>query len=94
MEHLEYDLLITNGFTGPPALTSIEVTGPDGRVLLRLMGDALAGRLEPVFYPVPGAPTVSRIPAGGMVVAVIDLVVPSGEAPPPAIVYSSPDNVT
>ena len=40
MEHLEYDLLITNVFTAPLALTSIEVTGPDGRVLLRLAGDA------------------------------------------------------
>jgi len=81
MEHLEYDLLITNVFTAPLTLTSIEVTGPNGQVLLRLAGDALAGKLEPVFYPVPNAKPISSIPVGGMVGAVIDVVVPPREAP-------------
>ena len=41
----------------------------------------MTSRLEPVFYPVPAAPPISHIPAGGMVAAVIDLVVPAREAP-------------
>ena len=81
MEHLEYDLLITNVFTAPLVLISIEVTAPDGRVLLRLAGDALAGKLEPIFYPVPDEKPTSTIPVGGMVGAVIDVVVPPRETP-------------
>ena len=81
MEHLEYDLLLTNVFTSALTLTAIEVTGPDGRVLLRLAGDALAARMEPVYYPAPNASPNSRIPTGGMVAANIDLVVPSGAVP-------------
>jgi hypothetical protein len=81
MEHLEYDLLLTNVFTSALTLTAIEVTGPDGRVLLRLAGDALAARMEPVFYPAPNASPNSRIPTGGMVAANIDLVVPPGAVP-------------
>src|SRR5687768_12801582 len=42
VDHLEYDLLVTNGFAAPVTLTAIAVTAPDGETLLRLDGDALA----------------------------------------------------
>ena len=44
VDHLEYDLLVTNGFAAPVTLTSIAVTAPDGETLLRLEGDAWSRR--------------------------------------------------
>src|SRR5215212_2333785 len=79
MEHLEYDLIVTNVFTAPVTLTTVEVIAPDGRALLRLEGDALAANTQPVFST--GAPPISVIPAGGAVAVVIDLVLSPGEAP-------------
>jgi hypothetical protein len=38
MEHLEYDLIITNVFSAPVTLTSVEAIAPDGSPLLRLAG--------------------------------------------------------
>ncbi len=81
MEHLEYDLIITNVFTAPLTLTAVEVIAPDGRRLLRLAGDTLAANTEPVFFPVPDASPISQIPVGGVVATVIDLIVPPGEVP-------------
>ncbi len=78
-EHLEYDLIITNVFTAPVTLTTVEVIAPDGRALLRLEGDALAAVTQPLLFT--DAPPVSQIPVGGVVATVIDLVVPSGQAP-------------
>ena len=39
VDHLEYDLVVTNAFVAPVTLTSIAVTAPDGETLLRLDGD-------------------------------------------------------
>jgi hypothetical protein len=77
MEHLEYDLILTNVFAAPVTLGSIEVTDPEGRVLLRLDGDALLAVTQPVFV---GAPT-REVPVSGAVAVVMDVVVPAGEAP-------------
>jgi Peptidase family M23 len=77
MEHLEYDLLITNVFAAPVTLTAIEVTAPDGRVLLRLDGDTLLAVTQPVFG---GAPT-REVPVSGAVAVVMDVQVPPGRAP-------------
>lgn len=77
MEHLEYDLVLTNVFTAPVTLTAIEVTAPDGRVLLRLDGDSLEAVTRPVF----AGPPTRVVPVAGAVAVVVDLVVPPGEVP-------------
>lgn len=77
MEHLEYDLVITNVFAAPVTLTAIEVTAPDRRVLLRLDGDALLAVTQPMFL---GAPT-RELAVSGAVAVVMDVVVPPGGAP-------------
>ena len=79
MEHLEYDLLITNAFTAPVTVLSVDVTDPDGRVLLRLEGDALAAVTQTVIFT--GASPGTQIPVGVTVATVIDLIVPPGEVP-------------
>jgi hypothetical protein len=81
MEHLEYDLIITNVFTAPLTLTAVEVVTPDGHPLLRLAGDALVANTEPIFFPAPDAAPISQIPVGGVVAVVVDLRVPPGEVP-------------
>jgi hypothetical protein len=77
LEHLEYDLVITNVFAAPVTLIAIEVTAPDGRVLLRLEGDALAAETRPIF----GGPPTSAIPVSGVVGTVMDVTVAPGEVP-------------
>jgi hypothetical protein len=77
MEHLEYDLILTNVFAAPVTLEAIEVTAPDGRLLLRLDGSALVAVTQPMFG---GAPT-REVPVSGAVAVVMDVVVPPGEAP-------------
>ena len=55
VDHLEYDLLVTNGFAAPVTLTSIAVTSPDGEALLRLEGDALVTATQPLLGRTPTA---------------------------------------
>lgn len=76
-EHLEYDLTLTNVFAAPVTLTSIEVTAPDGRVLLRLDGEALLAVTQPAF----GGPPTRDVPVSGAVAVVMDVPVAPGEAP-------------
>jgi hypothetical protein len=49
LEHLEYDLIITNAFIDPVSLTSIEVMTPEDQSLLRLEGDALQLATQPLL---------------------------------------------
>lgn len=79
MEHLEYDLIITNVFTAPVSLTAVEVVAPDGRALLRLEGDALATLTQPLIFT--GESPGLQIPVGGVVATVIDLVLPPDDVP-------------
>ena len=81
MEHLEYDLVITNVFTAPVTLTAVEVIAPDGNRLLRLADDALAANTEPIFFPAADAAPLSPIPIGGAVAVVVDLILPPGAVP-------------
>jgi hypothetical protein len=76
VDHLEYDLLVTNVFAAPVTLTSIAVTAPDGETLLRLEGDALAAVTQKLLGKAP-AP---EIPASGTVAVVMDVTVPPGRA--------------
>jgi hypothetical protein len=76
VDHLEYDLLVTNGFAAPVTLTSITVTAPDGETLLRLDGDALTAATQFLLGRTPTA----EIPASGTVAVVIDVMVPPDRA--------------
>jgi hypothetical protein len=81
-QHLEYDLVLTNVFTAPVTLDSLDVTTLDGSVLLHLTGDALAANTQPFTITVDQSPApISQIPAGGTVATVIDLVVPPEAVP-------------
>jgi len=55
MVHLEYDLVLTNVFTAPVTITTINVLTPDGQTLLRLEGDALETMTQPLFGRTPTA---------------------------------------
>jgi hypothetical protein len=79
LEHLEYDLIITNAFTTSVTLTAIEVIAPDGRPLLRLEGEALAATIQPVFFT--GEAPGPEVPVGGVVATVIDLPLPPTDVP-------------
>lgn len=77
MEHIEYDLIITNAFNAPITLTSIEVNTPDGRQLLKMAGEDLKQNLQLLL----GEEPTGEIPASGSVAAVIDVIVPPGKIP-------------
>jgi hypothetical protein len=79
LEHLEYDLILTNVCTAPVTITAIDVLGPDGGVLSRLEGDELAAVTQPVFFA--GGPPVSDVPVAGTVATVVDLIAPPGTVP-------------
>jgi hypothetical protein len=72
LDHLEYDLIVTNAAAAPVTLTSIEVVAPDDETLLRLAGDDLVQATQPLF----GQEPTREIPASGTVGIVIDVVVP------------------
>jgi hypothetical protein len=75
-DHLEYDLLVTNAFTAPVTLSSVEVLAPDGERLLRLAGEDLVAATQPLLA---GTPT-QAIPASGTVAVVMDVRVPPDQA--------------
>jgi Peptidase family M23 len=70
-EHVEYDLLTTNGFTAPVQLVSLQVRG-GGRVLLTLRGKALAAFTFPLF----GATSTATISPSSSVKTLVDVVLP------------------
>lgn len=72
MDHIEYDLLVTNAFAAPVTLTSVEVLAEDESVLVALDGDALTTATQALLGPAPQ----TEIPANGTVAVVIDVVVP------------------
>jgi hypothetical protein len=77
LEHLEYDLIVTNTFADPVSLTSIEVITPDGQPLLRLEGDALQVATQPLLQ----VGETDGVPANGAVAVVIDVAVPPDQVP-------------
>jgi hypothetical protein len=76
VDHLEYDLLVTNGFTAPVTLTAITVTTLEGATLLQLEGDDLVTATQPLLGRTPTA----AIPASGTVAVVMDVTVPPDRA--------------
>jgi hypothetical protein len=77
MVHLEYDLVLTNVFTAPVTVTAIEVRTPEGQSLLRLAGDALEARTQPLF----GLTPMDVVPQSGALAAILDVVVPPDQVP-------------
>jgi hypothetical protein len=77
MVHLEYDLVLTNVFTGPVTVTAIEVLTPDGQTLLRLEGDALEAKMQPLFGRTP----MDVVPQSGALAVLLDVVVPPDQVP-------------
>jgi len=73
LDHLEYDLVVTNGFAAPVTLTAIAVAAPSGETLLRLEGDALVTATQPLLGRTP----MAEIPASGTVAVVMDVTIPS-----------------
>ena len=71
MDHIEYDLLVTNVFDAPVTLTSVEVLDGEGAALATIVGDALTTATQALLGPAPQ----SEIPANGAVAVVIDVVV-------------------
>jgi hypothetical protein len=70
-EHVDYDLVITNAFSGEATLQSLEVRG-DGKRLLTLKGDALAAVTRRLWG---STPTVS-IAAASTAVIYVDIALP------------------
>jgi hypothetical protein len=77
-DHLEYDLLVTNAFASPVTLSAVEVSGPGGTVLGRVVGATLAAATQGVLEQAP----VAAIPASGAATVEIDLALPPGRVPP------------
>jgi hypothetical protein len=77
MVHLEYDLVLTNVFSTPVTITSIDVLSPEGQSLLQLAGDALVAKTRPLF----GSTPTDVVPQSGAVAVIMDVVVPPDQVP-------------
>jgi hypothetical protein len=82
LQHIDYDVLVTNVFTAPLTLTSVEVRNrQDGAAVLKLEGDDLATATEQNFLQKPVTPP-AQIPVSGQAAVEIDVKVPAGAALP------------
>ena len=79
-QHIDYDLLISNVFTVPVTLTSVEVRGDNGTPVLTLQGGALAGVTESPFLQKAVDPA-AQVPVSGSVTVEIDVILPAGRLP-------------
>ena len=77
LEHIEYDLVITNVFTAPVMLSTIDVITLDGDPLLSLAGDDLVAATQPLL----GLTPLAAIPASGTAAVIIDVAVPRDRVP-------------
>jgi murein DD-endopeptidase MepM/ murein hydrolase activator NlpD len=77
LEHIEYDLLVTNVFTAPVTLTAIEVLTLDGERLLLLEGDALVMATQPLL----GLTPLAEILPSAVAAVMIDVAVPRSQIP-------------
>lgn len=75
--HIVYDLVMTNIFTSPVTIISIDVLTTDGAPMLHLEGDALLAVTRPVFGDTP----TRIVQTSGAIVTLIDGSLPSGEVP-------------
>lgn len=72
MDHIEYDLLVTNTFAAPVTLTSLDILDQDGAVLTTLEGDALSAVTQDLLQPL----SLNPIPANGTAALVLGASVP------------------
>jgi hypothetical protein len=89
LEHIEYDLLVTNVFTAPVTLTAIDVLTLDGDRLLRLEGDALLMATQPLL----GLTPLAEIPPSGVAAVMMDVAASHSQVPASLthrIVYTLP----
>lgn len=77
MDHVEYDLLVTNIFDKPVALTRLEVLDPGGTVLMTVEGEALEATTQTLLTGEP----LSAVPASGAAALEVDLILAPGTAP-------------
>ena len=77
LEHIEYDLVITNVFSAPVRLSTIDVSTLDGDPLLSLASDHLVAATQPLL----GLTPLEEIPASGAAAVIIDVAVPRDEVP-------------
>ena len=75
--HVVYDLVMTNIFTTPVTITSVEVLTTDGEPLLRLEGDALLAVTRPVFGDTP----TLVAPTSGAIVTLVDIALSADDVP-------------
>jgi hypothetical protein len=71
-EHIDYDLVMTNAFTAPVTLLSIQVRGA-GRVLLTLRGRALAAHTSSTLF---GTTPTATIRVSSVVKTLVDVRLP------------------
>src|SRR5688500_14344045 len=77
LQHIEYDLVVTNVFNASVMLTAVDVITRDGDSLLSLAGDDLVAATQPLF----GLTPLAAIPASGTAAVIIDVVVPRDHVP-------------
>jgi Peptidase family M23 len=77
LEHIEYDLVVTNVFNASVTLTAIDVSTLDGDPLLSLAGDDLVAATQPLL----GLTPLEAIPASGTAAVIIDVAVPRDHVP-------------
>jgi hypothetical protein len=92
LEHIEYDLLVTNIFTAPVTLTAIEVLTLDGDRLFLLEADELVMATQPLL----GLTPLAEIPPSGVAAVMMDVAVPHNQVPESLthrIAYTLPEDV-
>ncbi|MFN8678864.1 MAG: M23 family metallopeptidase [Thermomicrobiales bacterium] len=67
--HIVYDLVMTNIFSSPVTITSVEILTTDGVPLLHLAGDALLAATRPVFGDTP----TQVVPTSGAIVTLVNV---------------------
>lgn len=75
--HIVYDLVMTNIFTSPVTITTVDVLTSDGEPLLHLEGDVLLRVTRPVY----GAAPTRIAPTSGAIAAMIDVTLPAEDVP-------------
>ena len=92
MEHVEYELMVTNVFSDPVTLTSVTVLDPAGKELGRIDGATLAAATQALLTRTP-APAIN--PSATVAVS-MDLALKPGTVPKRVthrIEYTLPDPV-
>ncbi len=77
LQHIEYDLVVTNVFSAPVMLSTIDVITLDGKPLLSLTRDDLLAATQPLL----GLTPLEAIPASGTAAVIIDVAVPRDQVP-------------